>query len=226
MGYYFLLQGIFPTQGSNLRRLQWQAVSLPLSHQGSPVSVHMGSQTSVPYSGDLGRYLEDREPTCPILLQAMNGFVKWVMTPLFTSPNKTHQTYPKHFFFFLKFQLCRLQCPFHSWVVYLLLHIGSHFLFEFHGISSKMTSYCSQQEDSLLNVASESRSLQCFFEPLMPALFLLPGNMLLSPLTWSTPVHSSDTSYFQFLGRVSPPTPIHIHSLWPGITVYLCFLST
>ena len=38
-GCRFLLQGIFPTQGSNLcllRLLQWQADSLPLSHQGSP----------------------------------------------------------------------------------------------------------------------------------------------------------------------------------------------
>ena len=28
--------GIFPDQGSNLCLLHWQAVSLPLSHQGSP----------------------------------------------------------------------------------------------------------------------------------------------------------------------------------------------
>ena len=32
MGCHFLLQGIFPTQGSNLRLLHWQANSLPLSH--------------------------------------------------------------------------------------------------------------------------------------------------------------------------------------------------
>ena len=32
---HFFLQGIFPTQGSNLRLLHWQADSLPLSHQGS-----------------------------------------------------------------------------------------------------------------------------------------------------------------------------------------------
>ena len=37
VGCHFLLQGIFPTQGSNLRLLCWQAGSLPLSHQGSPV---------------------------------------------------------------------------------------------------------------------------------------------------------------------------------------------
>ena len=38
MGYYFLLQGIFLTQGSNLHLLwflHWQADSLPLSHLGS-----------------------------------------------------------------------------------------------------------------------------------------------------------------------------------------------
>ena len=33
---HFLLWGIFPTQGSNLQLLHWQADSLPLSHQGSP----------------------------------------------------------------------------------------------------------------------------------------------------------------------------------------------
>ena len=33
---HFLLQGIFPTQGSNLCLLRWQADSLPLDHQGSP----------------------------------------------------------------------------------------------------------------------------------------------------------------------------------------------
>ena len=36
-GCHFLLQGIFPTQGSNLCLLPWQEDSLPLSHQGSPV---------------------------------------------------------------------------------------------------------------------------------------------------------------------------------------------
>ena len=36
VGCHFLLQGIFPTQGSNLQLLQWQADALPLSHLGSP----------------------------------------------------------------------------------------------------------------------------------------------------------------------------------------------
>ena len=35
VGCYFLLQGIFPVQGSNLCLLHWQVDSLPLSHQGS-----------------------------------------------------------------------------------------------------------------------------------------------------------------------------------------------
>ena len=40
VGCYFLLQGIFPTQGSNLHFLHflhWLAWSLPLSHMGSPI---------------------------------------------------------------------------------------------------------------------------------------------------------------------------------------------
>ena len=39
VGCHFLLQGIFPTQGANqcfLHLLHWQAISLPLSHLGSP----------------------------------------------------------------------------------------------------------------------------------------------------------------------------------------------
>ena len=38
VGCHFLFQGIFPTQGLNLRLLSllhWQVDSLPLSHQGS-----------------------------------------------------------------------------------------------------------------------------------------------------------------------------------------------
>ena len=35
-GCHFLLQGIFPTQGSNSHLLHWQADSLLLSHVGSP----------------------------------------------------------------------------------------------------------------------------------------------------------------------------------------------
>ena len=36
LGYHFLLQRIFPTQGSNLGLLYWQANSLTLNHIGSP----------------------------------------------------------------------------------------------------------------------------------------------------------------------------------------------
>ena len=37
MSCHFLLQSIFPPRGSNLHLLYWQAGSLPLSHQGSPL---------------------------------------------------------------------------------------------------------------------------------------------------------------------------------------------
>ena len=42
MGCHFLLQGIFPTQGTNPRLLHSQADSLPLSHQGSHVERRVG----------------------------------------------------------------------------------------------------------------------------------------------------------------------------------------
>ena len=41
---HFLLQGIFPTQGSNLNLLHllhWQVDSLPLHHLGSPLYIHL-----------------------------------------------------------------------------------------------------------------------------------------------------------------------------------------
>ena len=40
-GMPFLLQGIFPTQGSNLNLLYWQSSSLRLSHQESPFSARI-----------------------------------------------------------------------------------------------------------------------------------------------------------------------------------------
>ena len=47
MGSHFLLQGIFPTQGLNLCLLHWQADSLPLSRQGSPVPCSVQFSRSV-----------------------------------------------------------------------------------------------------------------------------------------------------------------------------------
>ena len=44
---HFLLQGIFPTQGSNLRLLHWQADSLLLRHRGSPVDYILDSNFKV-----------------------------------------------------------------------------------------------------------------------------------------------------------------------------------
>ena len=46
VGYHFLLQGIFPTQGSNLCLLHWQADSIPLSHLGSPHRLPLGPDNS------------------------------------------------------------------------------------------------------------------------------------------------------------------------------------
>ena len=43
----FLFQGIFLTQGSNPHLLHWQADSLPLSHQGSPVPDFKSSQNLI-----------------------------------------------------------------------------------------------------------------------------------------------------------------------------------
>ena len=47
VGFHFLLQGIFPTQGSNLYLLHLQAVSLQLAPPGKPGELHLSPQTSV-----------------------------------------------------------------------------------------------------------------------------------------------------------------------------------
>jgi len=39
VGCHFLLQGIFPTQGSNPHLLNWQVDSSPLSHWGNPFPI-------------------------------------------------------------------------------------------------------------------------------------------------------------------------------------------
>ena len=44
-GLHFLLHRIIPTQGLNSHILHWQADSLPLSHQGSPLCYFENNQT-------------------------------------------------------------------------------------------------------------------------------------------------------------------------------------
>ena len=47
VGYHFLLQGIFPTQGSNQCLLNWQTDSLMMSHWRSPDNLLGGSKSSL-----------------------------------------------------------------------------------------------------------------------------------------------------------------------------------
>ena len=47
VGCFFLLQGIFLTEGSNPCLLHWQAKSLPLSHLGSPIICMNDQKNSV-----------------------------------------------------------------------------------------------------------------------------------------------------------------------------------
>ena len=48
VGYHFVLQGIFPTQGSNPHLLYWHADSLPLSHLGSPFGLFIIDKKNLP----------------------------------------------------------------------------------------------------------------------------------------------------------------------------------
>ena len=48
VGFHFLLQGIFPTQGSNLGVLHWRQILYLLSHKGSPViRTHMAIKATM-----------------------------------------------------------------------------------------------------------------------------------------------------------------------------------
>ena len=76
VGCHFLLQGIFPTQGSSLLLLYWQAGCLPLGHQGSPrvswpiVIQLLSEQIHVPKTVPSRAKQRTREETlCPLGLR-------------------------------------------------------------------------------------------------------------------------------------------------------------
>ena len=76
MGFHFLLQGTFPTQGSNplLYLLHWQADSLPLNYLGSP---DFNSETWYKISSKLLKWItgnmhKSRSITCNGILSLGN----------------------------------------------------------------------------------------------------------------------------------------------------------
>ena len=70
VGCHFLLQGIFPIQGWNPCVLLWQADSLPLSHQGSPIITfikikYCSSSVAKSYLTLWCHGLQHARPPCP-----------------------------------------------------------------------------------------------------------------------------------------------------------------
>ena len=63
--------GIFPNQGSNPCLLHWQADSLPLSHQGSPVQLLFSYLWLSKYFGHLMRRVDSLEKT--LMLGGIGG---------------------------------------------------------------------------------------------------------------------------------------------------------
>ena len=49
VGSHFLLQGIFPEQGSYLRLLHWQVDPFPKNHQGSPPASHSSKLSHIAF---------------------------------------------------------------------------------------------------------------------------------------------------------------------------------
>ena len=69
-----LLQGIFPTQGSNPRLLPWRQILYHLSHQRSPSGAQCKIKTGAPYSG--GFSFSDYtalSQACALLLRAWSS---------------------------------------------------------------------------------------------------------------------------------------------------------
>ena len=73
-GCHFLLQGIFPTQGSNLSLLLWQMDSLPLEPPGKPTC----SCTEARHLG-LPRWLSGEESPCQCRRCKSCGFSLWTV---------------------------------------------------------------------------------------------------------------------------------------------------
>ena len=85
VGYHFLLQGIFPTQGLNPGLLCWQVGSLPLHHLGSipswkyTFSLHLFLPQTWWKDGDCGKnyeadsfWLKNDDEPCPCLKNAQS----------------------------------------------------------------------------------------------------------------------------------------------------------
>ena len=70
VGYHSLLQGIFPTQGSNPCFLHWQAGSSPLAPPGKPFSCSHLSNVRLLHSSSTGEYSPNNNPVielkCPV----------------------------------------------------------------------------------------------------------------------------------------------------------------
>ena len=81
---HFLLQGIFPTQGSNLCLLRWQADSLSLSHQGSPqfciAFKYLMSELSPTAAATAAKSLQ----SCPTLCDLIDGRPRGSTVPGFS----------------------------------------------------------------------------------------------------------------------------------------------
>ena len=82
VGCHFLLQGIFPTQGSNPCLPQWQAGSLPLHCQGQHFygilhRIHVGK-------GDKDSFLDQTRFMLPWTLQTSPTF--WLLCPFLNYP--------------------------------------------------------------------------------------------------------------------------------------------
>ena len=89
VGCCFLLQGIFPTHGSNPHLLSWQVDSLPVSHQGSLANI-----VDAPYSRILSLWIL---LLAEIYLLSPNLYAKIVLLAVSSVVRNQHHTSDKIF---------------------------------------------------------------------------------------------------------------------------------
>ena len=88
VGCYILLQGIFPTQGSNPHLLHWQVTSLPLSHQRS-----VGSLAGVGVWGAVWNHCA----THSVVTENISEVILWVIFGILGYLGKVAAKFQVHF---------------------------------------------------------------------------------------------------------------------------------
>ena len=101
VGYHFLLQGIFPTQGSNqslLYFLHWQADSLPLSQLRAQITGYILFHSCERLLGDMAHQIKENKNRSKYVTQVKKGPFHVITVTLWGEKKK--QTYSRSIILF------------------------------------------------------------------------------------------------------------------------------